>query len=277
MIPRQPIQAVTRRVDKRPNGRTEGARDASGKAVFRARQGAAPVTRGKGHALVVSAVLSVGGGGRDDSGRQTGIAPGRAGGRLRFHPGPAPAPSSGLRRAPPRLLRISLTPHARLHHAHHLRRFPLPGAGSRRTGSAIRRTSGPWGLAARVPPRLGSRASVMNTGSVNAQGAEMAAVARAARRHAGHGRCGNRRRRERGIRGPRHQGPDPRHPGDEPDRGEAVPRLPILRPQLHPAGRPQTTVEGHLQAAPHAAPQGHQPPHRVLHERLRRVHQPQPQ
>lgn len=154
VILRQPIQAVAGRVDKRPNGPTEGARGASGKAVFHAGQGAAPVTRGKGHALVVSAVLSVGGGGGDHSGGPTGIALRRAGDRSRFHPRAfvhahfAPtsssprAPFMPLRahfgspsRAPPHLLRISLTSRSRRHRVH---RFPSAEAGTRRTRGAIR-------------------------------------------------------------------------------------------------------------------------------------------
>lgn len=149
-IPRQPIQAATGRVDKRPNGRTERVPDAHGKAVFRTRQAAAPVTRGKGHALVVSAVLSVGGDGQDRLGRPPGIALRRTGGRFRFRPRTLAhahfVPSSCLFAPAPNLLRTlshtsfaSRSPPAHLPLTPHLRPTRASTVSGRRTRVPDRR------------------------------------------------------------------------------------------------------------------------------------------
>src|SRR3954468_5999079 len=62
----------------------------------------------------------------------------------------------------------------------------------------------------------------------------MASHAGRAHRHGQYGRGGHRRRAggRRHQCHHRHQGSAPRRPGDEPDRGEAVHRLPLLRPEL---------------------------------------------
>ncbi|QHY95600.1 hypothetical protein SSPS47_10765 [Streptomyces sp. S4.7] len=83
-MPGWPIEAIVGRVDKWPNGSMERVRNASPRMAFRTWQGAAPVRSGKGHVLVVSTVLSVGGGDRVPFGGGWELRSRRPGGPFRF-------------------------------------------------------------------------------------------------------------------------------------------------------------------------------------------------
>lgn len=154
-IPGRPIRGAGSPVDKRPNRRSEGPRGGRGEAVFRARRGALPVTRRKGDALVVSAVLSVGGGGRAHS---------RRGSELCFE-GPTSASVSDPERfstpspcslravfAPPscslRSLRASSVSSSRLVHVFSVSAWPGRERGVREAPSGCERLVGAGGAGA---------------------------------------------------------------------------------------------------------------------------------